>query len=308
VTGTGLRAVYRVTRHSPLVTRRAFTLVEVMVVSAMLALIVLALMAVFNSTQTAFRAGITQTGVLESGRAVTDLIKSDLETMTPSFGTNNNYVLANFCAEVMNSFNQPLVGSSAARTNVMEDVFFLTRENQTWKGVGYFVRTNLSFSGTGIAGTLYRFETNNSVAQFEANPGGPFAVFTDARNGANPANGVSRLMDGVMSFKIRAFDANGFWITNNYPNFNITVATNLNGSTLMNANEVAFYCFYSNALPASVEVELGILEDRTLQRAESLPNVAPIYAQTAYLSNHVGQVHLFRQRAWIRNVAPSAYK
>jgi hypothetical protein len=66
--------------------------------------------------------------------------------------------------------------------------------------------------------------------------------------------------------------------------------------------------FYSNKVPASVEVELGVLEDRTLQRAESLPNMAPIYAQTAYLSKHVGQVHIFRQRAWIRNVDPSAYQ
>jgi hypothetical protein len=151
---------------------------------------------------------------------------------------------------------------------------------------------------------LYRFETNNSVAQFEANPDGLFVGFTNACVGINTNNGISRLMGGVMSFKIRAFDANGFWITNNYPNFNITVATNLDGSTLMNANEVQWYRFYSNMLPASVEVELGILEDRTLQRAESLSGVA----QLNYLSNHVGQVHVFRQRAWIRNVDPSAYQ
>ena len=62
--------------------------------------------------------------------------------------------------------------------------------------------------------------------------------------------------------------------------------------------------FYSNALPASVEVELGVLEDRALQRAESLPFVA----QTNYLAQHAGQVHIFRQRVWIRNVDPSAYQ
>jgi hypothetical protein len=61
----------------------------------------------------------------------------------------------------------------------------------------------------------------------------------------------------------------------------------------------------SNTVPASVEVNLGVLEDGILQRAESLP---PGAAQVNYLSNHVGQVHLFRQRVLIRNVDPTAYQ
>jgi type II secretory pathway component PulJ len=44
----------------------------VLVVVSLLSLIVLALMAVFNSTQRAFRASITQTDVLEGGRATMD--------------------------------------------------------------------------------------------------------------------------------------------------------------------------------------------------------------------------------------------
>jgi len=62
--------------------------------------------------------------------------------------------------------------------------------------------------------------------------------------------------------------------------------------------------FYSNAVPASVEIEMGVLEDRTLQHAEAL-NAAN---QMTYLSNHVGQVHIFRQRVPIRNVDPTAYQ
>ena len=54
--------------------RAAFTLIEVMVVVVLLSLIVIALMAVFNSTQSAFRASVTQTDVLESGRAAMDMI------------------------------------------------------------------------------------------------------------------------------------------------------------------------------------------------------------------------------------------
>jgi hypothetical protein len=268
------------------------------VVVVLMALIVLALMAVFSSTQAAFRASITQTDVLEGGRSVMGLIKSDLEPMTPSFLNETT----NFYAVVSTGFTQPLTGSSASRANVMEDVFFITRENQTWKGIGYFVRSNLSVSGmVGTPGVLYRFETNNSVTQFARNPGAMFATYDQARMGAmgvNPTNGVSRILDGVMDFRMRAFDNNGFWVTTN--RVNIVATTNTAFA------EVAWYGFYSNALPASVEVELGVLEDRALQRVESLGG--SFQGQTNYLAQQAGKVHLFRQRIPIRNVDPSAYQ
>ena len=60
-----------------------------LVTLALLSLIVLALMAVFNSTQKAFRASLTQTDILESGRLAMGLITSDLEAMTPSLSPVN---------------------------------------------------------------------------------------------------------------------------------------------------------------------------------------------------------------------------
>ena len=64
---------------------------------------------------------------------------------------------------------------------------------------------------------------------------------------------------------------------------------------------------YSNTVPASVEVELGVLEDtHAPARRRSAQRAPP--AQMNYLSNHVGQVHLFRQRVVIRNVDPTAYQ
>ena len=66
---------------------------------------------------------------------------------------------------------------------------------------------------------------------------------------------------------------------------------------------------YSNTLPAAVEVELGVLEDRSIQRAESLPDGAAVsWARSNYLAQQAGKVHLFRQRFPIRNVDPSAYQ
>ena len=277
---------------------------EILVVVVLMSLIVLALMAVFNSTQAAFRASITQTDVLEGGRSVMGLIKNDLESLTPTYLYPANSS-PNFYAAVSNSFPQTLTGSTASRTNIMEDVFFITRQNQTWKGVGYFVRTNVLLAG-GIAtpGILYRFETNNSAADFARASTNLFGVFNRVRNpgsglpapGKTLPVGVSQILAGVMSFKVRAFDTNGFWITAGRANF--VAITNVNSP------EVILCAFYSNAVPAAVEVELGVLEDHALQRVQSLGGLT----QSNYLAQQAGKVHVFRQRFPIRNVDPSAYR
>jgi hypothetical protein len=78
-------------------------------------------------------------------------------------------------------------------------------------------------------------------------------------------------------------------------------------------SEVGF-TFYTNAVPAEVELQLGVLEDHTLQRAESLgvpgnyPSQFPNGPQWQYLQNQAGHVELFRQRVTIPNVDPSAYQ
>ena len=294
-----------VPRPSSLVPRHAFTLIEVMVVAALMALIILALMTVLNGAQAAFRAGVTQTGVLESGRAMSDLIKSDLETMTPSFVPliNTNPPVPNFWETNTATLVQPLPASGNSRTNVLQDLFFLIRQNQTWTGVGYFVRTNDNGSSPiGLAtsglGALYRFKEDQSSQQFKNNPGLLFSDFNVACTNVNlnPTN-TSLLLDGVLDLRIRAFNIQGGWIDTN--SINIFATNHV-------AGEVGFYAFYSNAVPSAVEIQLGILEDRSLQRARSAGDLK------AYLQNPaigvVGKVHIFRQRAWIRNVDPSAYQ
>jgi prepilin-type N-terminal cleavage/methylation domain-containing protein len=312
VAGAGSQSAHLVTRHSSPVTRAAFTLIEIMVAVALLSLIVFALMTVFNSTQSAFRASVTQTDVLEGGRATIDLIANDLKPMAPAYaGTNiNNGSAMNFYVFLTNSFTQslqPAPANGASRTNVMEDMFFITHENQNWKGIGYFVRTNdlhvPGDLGIGNVGSLYRYETNVSTAQFAGNPAGLYFGFNLARSGSPPTNTTSRILDGVMSFTIHAFDTNGFWIVTNL-NANIFAFGNFFG-------EVGTYGFYSNALPASVEIELGVLEDRALKRVESLPSdvPAPPYDRfDLFLKGQAGKVHIFRQRILIPNANPSAYQ
>jgi len=293
----------------------AFTLVEVMVVMTLLTFIVLALMGVFGSTQTAFRASITQTDVLESGRAAMDLMTGDLRGMRSSLGFSNGAV--NFYAKT-NQFQfasqsapliQPLVASGNSRVNVLEVFFVLSLENQTWTGTGYVVDTTSLTS----VNPLYRFTMSTNAA---SDPWRLFYSFTNdvARKNftagiAGPNNniasaGMSHMMDGVVTLRVRAYDRNGVWMTNGY--------FNLNRSTVKNVRffpsalgEVGFY-MYSNALPAAVEIEMATLEDRTLQRASIWPNGS--IAQSNYLAQQAGRVHVFRQRVAIPNVDPAAYQ
>ena len=273
---------------------------EILVVVVLMALIVLALMAVFSSTQAAFRASITQTDVLEGGRAAMGLIKSDLESMTPSFGVSNGAV--NFCV-ITNQYQyqsnsaplvQSLTGSGSQRNNVLEKFFILTRQNTTWTGTGYVVDT----TSTNYFNPLYRFSITTNVMARNV----PAVLYTNFLNAS--FTNMSHLMDGVIHLTVRAYDPNGYWMTNVYEFYNGQFITNRNVWFSGPAwGEVSFYMF-SNTLPASVEIQLGLLEDRTLQRAQSIS----VLTQSNYLAQHAGQVHLFRQRFPIRNVDPSAYQ
>jgi len=294
------------TRHSPPVTRHAFTLVEILVVVVLLSFIILALMTVFSATQNAFRASITQTDVLEGGRSAIGLIKSDLESMTPSFGVSNGavnfYVNTNFWQYQSGPkpLEQSLVGATdpnILRTNVLENFFILTRQNTTWTGTGYFVDT----ASTNFLNPLYRFSITTNVMA-----GGPAVLYTNFLN--TPLTNMSHLMDGVVHLTVRAYDPNGRWMTNNpiYYGSN-PVQSDPNQNVLFFPpvlGEVGFY-MYSNTVPAAVEINLGVLEDRTIQRAESIGS--PV-AQSNYLAQQAGKVHLFRQRFPIRNVDPAAYQ
>ena len=340
VTGTGRRENL-VTCHVSRVT--GFTLVEMLVTLALLSLIVLALMTVFNSTQKAFRASLTQTDILESGRLAMGLITSDLEAMTPSscpvntnnpplppaywyppyigytapYATNNNF---NFYASpyfgyapLIQPLIQPLTASSQSRTNVVESFFSLSRQNiggsPTWVGTGYTVVANRPPPDTNDIYALYRFyATTNAQA---ASPASLYNAFISTLT--QPTNSAywSHLMDGVVDLTVRAYDPNGLEMTNTYEyNYNGSTNTFTNPNTLFLRPYLGLAGFYaySNTVPASVQVELGVLEDTVLQHAEGLPNLPTAYAQTAYLSAHVGQVHLFRQRVVIRNFDLTAYQ
>ena len=61
------------------------------------------------------------------------------------------------------------------------------------------------------------------------------------------------------------------------------------------------FIFRSNALPAYLELELGVLDQTTFDQYRSIAN-AEIARQ--FLENQAGKVHLFRQRIPVRHAVP----
>ncbi|HHY84750.1 MAG TPA: hypothetical protein GYA07_04325 [Verrucomicrobia bacterium] len=292
---------------------RAFSLVEVLVVAALMSVIILGLMAMFNQTQRAFRLGMSQTDVLENGRMTTELIVRDMGQIAP-FGYPRLSNAPNFSVELFNAYNASLIPQPGLRTNVLNDAFFMVRENRTWKGIGYFVRTQITNSiaaMTGPVGTLYRFEVSYPEWQLQTNHPSLFLRAYDfSRLGRTGTTNLARILDGVVHFRVRVYDTNGFWINP----FDFGTDTPIRRSVTLAGypvqGEVASSQFYDRAVPAFVEVEIGVLERQALERYQAIP-VLPGGNDTArrnYLQQQIGRVHVFRQRIPIRNVDFAAYQ
>jgi prepilin-type N-terminal cleavage/methylation domain-containing protein len=313
--------------------RRGFSLIEILVVVALLSVIILGLIAMFHQTQKALLSTTTQVDILESGRAAADLVVRDFEQMTPSQIQNGT----NFCVLFnTNAFllQQNLADASELRSNQLEEVFFLTRNNLQWIGVGYFVETSTPPLNPGDTyvntvqqfgiGSLYRYETNVSGPFLPVKlPSNPFSVTPAGLLGdylwmrsldrntllyPPPLIRVRKIVDGVVHFRIRAFDTQGRLL----PTFGVTSPQYTkfpSPAELAALNLPLYYSMYSysNAVPAYVELEMGVLQNRTLERFKTFSDNTDPTAARKFLAAHAAQVQLFRQRIPIRNVDPSAY-
>ena len=208
------------------------------------------------------------------------------------------------------------------RTNLLQCFFVLGRQNTQWTGVGYFVDT----ASTTSLYPLYRYyRTMSSTVP----PGMLFTNFIATVNAGylneaflNTSNNMSHVMDGVVHLVVRAYDPNGALMTNGYVFNNIGTGMTNPGNTWFtppypDANGEVGFVMTSNALPASLELQLGVLEDRTLKRASSLNPGQSIFtaastwnssAQQNYLQLQSGTTQVFRERVTLQNVDPTAYQ
>ena len=310
-----------------------FTLVEILVTVALLSFIILGLYATFTQVQRAFQQSMSQVDKLEAGRAVTEMLPRDFEQAAAA-----GHSAANFAAQIIpNStpLTQPLPGTAAQRTNLLQDCYVLLRQNQTWTGIGYCVRTNdangllwLPECGAGQmgVGSLYRFSASINVLRSDGLASDPSQLYVSFRNACAPGSAASlaisnRICDGVIHFHFRAFATNGYPIVSDGSSTSALFRSNpfdvspfysvvRQASTLPNSvypDNLAACYFWSNAVPAFLEMELGILDQHTWERYNSMPAPATrlAYLQRPEMS---GRIHLFRQRISVRNVDPSAYQ
>lgn len=293
-------------------TLAGFSLLEVMLAVTIMGVIVASLYAVFNQTQKALRSNVDQVDVLEGGRAAMEMITRDLADVAAS-----DYVgEMNFSAGI-----PPLLEDSAGglaktilryyaypramdypgdfsgyrpsyqglsyqqiRTNVLQEAYWFSRVGNVVRGSSLRV-----LNARNGVGTLARFDlavTNPPRHQLRLFPRVVWAAGTN----------YSQLLDGVVHLRFITYDREGFpivpapWNTNIYWGIQRT-------NELVAPAETRVQ-FLSNALPAYVEVELGVIEPTALTRFRAFPSDSEF--ARGFLSNRIGQVHLFRQRVPIR--------
>jgi len=286
--------------------RRAFSLIEVMVAVSLLSFIIVGLLAMFFQVQRAFRAGTAQADIMEGGRATMGLIMRDLQEMTACRLTNiaNCFITPSTRIDgtaldaTVNPTYQDLPTGSR-RTNWFQDLTFMSRVNDKWMGTTYRV----VFGENGV-GALYRFvEETNRWTLFKDNSNAVNTINFHARSSyGSHSNSYHRLVDGVVSFDVRAFDTNGLAFPDIDPasapaNPNIRWSPNI----FVN-NAASLFEFSNDEVPAYVDIELAIMEPSTLAKFRGREDISQAQA-LEYLQRQIGRTHVFRQRVAIR---PSA--
>ena len=317
--------------------QRGMSLIEILVAVTLLVVIILGLTAMFNQTRKAFTLGLANVDYQDAGRSAMDIITRDLQQMAPNDYTTYNFPTAtrlgtysnvlNFYANTMpafiTNFNWPMLTNSPVgdSTNFsIEELYFVTQDHQNLDAIGYGLLSDNAHFGIG---TLYRYQINNAYLPNLMGPAGanPPCVFSRdfadnvlAGRPSATAASFSPVMDNVVDFRIRAYDRYGVLIsaTNPLPVYQLP-GPGFNPNLLSgNATNGDYeYMFASNAVPAYVEVELGVMEAPTvallqaLTNSEGTPSLNSAYWK--FLTSHAAQVHVFRQRIAIPAVDPKAY-
>ena len=278
----------------------AFSLIEIMVAVSLLALIIVGLLAMFYHVQRAFRSGVTQSDVMEGGRATMGLLVRELQEATAAripYTTNLIAIPSVGTAAWGEASVQDLPsGNGAQRKNYLQDIAFLMQANGNWKGISYRIENK----GNGGVGTLYRLEEN---LPYDSNPyaaSNALFNFSQAFFASTIANNTNyhRVLDGVVHLYVNAYDTNGWLYSSAW------LPTPTGGYAFTNhVDPPPNYVGYTNAvMPAYLEVELGVLEPSTTEKFRANLDVGGAAPQN-YLRRQVGRTHLFRQRISIRPAA-----
>lgn len=314
--------------HPPVIraARRAFSLLELLVAIGLLTLVILTLYAMFDQTQKALHANISQTDVMESGRSVMELIVRDIErAQSPNLAGAINLAIqkADFVksASPTDTFVPPRITDAKHRDYPLNDLFFLGQaQSNLWTAFGFYVghSTNASKAPDETLGTLYRFQdpyVQSPRGLAAADRFRAFYIFPKASsyglNRPDPKNdnfqdrfhratNSTRLLDNVLFFRVLPFGREGLPIDQNTPRAYFAATNPLAKGITVTNNPVSTYfstAFTGTALPSAVEVELGMLSPRLWTQ---YTNQASFDLKTNFLAKHTADILVFRQRVPLR--------
>jgi prepilin-type N-terminal cleavage/methylation domain-containing protein len=317
--------------HPPIphAANRAFSLVELLVSVGLLSIVILALYAMFDQTQRALRGSVGQVDVLEGARSAIDLVRRDLEQARPAGVLDGPHLVTRVSAAPSLVLNQTSLFQE--RQPVLQEFFGIRSvADRQWSAFGYFIadESNPTLRTRPPIGTLYRYEDRgpgpripgeailtNSAIRFIVR--GPTALATLeehvlARTGVGAGMGsiipyrtnASRVLDGVLNFKVTAFDSVGrpfniFYPTNQLPARPANGTIPPIGLRHLSGGLVTEASFTGPYMPAYVEVEVDALEPRLLDQYRALPDNPAI--RNRYITNNLARVQSFRQRIPLRS-------
>ncbi|HUS34718.1 MAG TPA: prepilin-type N-terminal cleavage/methylation domain-containing protein, partial [Verrucomicrobiae bacterium] len=318
---------------------RGFTVVELMVAVSLMTLIVAALYSMFNQTQKAMRLNEAQVDSAERGRGVLELLSRELESArvglrqeatnlwlrTPMLGSTQSDGI------ISAQINVPPL-----RTNVFDDVYYLTKAERAWRGVGYLVLQNTNVGSEARlgrpmpgVGTLYRYETpltNRDYAFPSTNLWASFVkelpVGASGTISLTNATNFAQISQGIVHFRVLPYDTKGqlmaFATTNLDSTYRLLRTgtqigvqpyplSNVQGPLAGSANAVlalgstgdplvTLTTFRSNALPAYLELELGVLEPDALRTYNQMIKDDQPAQAASFLQRRIAKVQIFRKR------------
>jgi hypothetical protein len=323
-----------------------FTVVELMVAVSLMTLIVLALYSMFDQTQKAMRLNEAQVDSAERGRGVLELVSRELESTRVGLRQDATNLWLRTPVLPLRQ-NDSMLGAQAStnvlRTNVFDDVFYLTKSQRSWRGVGYVILQNTNVGNEARLGrplpglgTLYRYETpltnrdyafpstnlfTGFVRELPPGPNGTISL-TNATN-------FAQISQGVVHFRVLPYDTKGQLLHVTTTNLDSTYRmvrtsqvfgprpypfSNIQGTIASNANVIlaegfaaepttTLATFRSNALPAYLELELGVLEpDAVRTYNQMIKDDQPAQAKL-FLERRIAKVQIFRKRIPLRTVA-----
>lgn len=273
--------------------RGGFSLLEMLVASAILVIIMLGLLGMFYQTDRALRLTLQQRDILDAGRTAMEVMVRDLSMVTAAENTNaaNLLIFANYPGLIqrLNESNP-----NEVRTNTLQSFFFLTQENDIWNGIRY----DFKFEANDTVGTLYRMQITDMATNVVSVSSNLLNVsYQDWEDGLAPDFAYGRISEGVVHLTLRCYDANGYLITE---------ANTLEpGVVVVRSDDVYGYQFVGTNMPAFVDLEFGVLEPNVFRVASEMND--PVAAES-YLSDKADAVQLFRKRVPVRYTPPETFR